>query len=259
MRTLVAVPSRGRAHRLDKTVLRWLKHVEALPIVFFVEPAQAPDYMAALQHHPNIGLNILPDNNQGLEYALHQIFLYAKLGGFDLVFHVDDDVTGWTCRTSAKDEPASARRFEQAVVDAVPMFEKYPALGGVGYPYSFQMFDVRMWTGMNQRLQTSYLVRTEFMETPYDRTFEWCDFYRTLRIRSANCFTLRYGLMGIDCEPVAGNAGGAQDFPRAERAEATRAYFQKLCPDLRWRSVPGKPWTHEPDFGRTPSLRGKVL
>lgn len=216
----------------------------------FVEPHQVKDY--CLFGHEDL-IEQLPEDNQGLQYALNYIHKFATEWGFDVVFKLDDDVKGFTRRG-----PVSVEVFIQMLTDCLDAFEKHPKLGGIGFPYSHQMFSVNRWAGVNQRLQTCYLVRPQFLLADASRADPFEDFIRYLLIRKAGFFTLRYGFAGISCAPVGKNQGGLQDWDRCAAAERSRAYIQELLPAISWRNV-SKPWKQEPDFSRTTQLRGKGI
>lgn len=250
MNVLVAVCSRSRAHVLPRTVLRIFSSpaLRHFTCKCFVEPHQFKDYSLFV---PSRWLHRLDHNHRGLALALHSVGHYANAAGYDLVLKVDDDIRRFLCRGRAHTET-----LQVMLDDCIRAFELFPQLGGVGFPYSHQMFDVVRWVGCNQRLQTCYFTRPQFLQWDGPEHGIWEDFTRTALIRRAGSFTLRYGFAGMDCIAIAGtNLGGLQDFDRTANATRSRLYLDSLIPDLVWRKVK-KPWDHEPDFARTPSLRG---
>lgn len=109
------------------------------------------------------------------------------------------------------------------------------------------MFDKGKWTGINQRLQSCYIVRTDSFHA--DRrisVFE--DLANFLYIRVANGIVLRYGDAGLDVEDVGTNPGGHQDFDRRVAAEKELLELRKIYPGLKFKKVTGKNWDVEPDF-----------
>lgn len=252
-RLLIAIPSRSRAHKL-RPLLKLLdtgdfkKHDKLI----FVEPHQRADYEMFVSKSM---LHTIPDNNRGLSYALSFAGAVAAQAGYDVVFKVDDDVRAFV-RPGASVQVV----VDDLLRDCLTAFATHPNLGGIGFPYSHQMFTTIRWAGMNQRLQTCYMLRPQYLlwESNKPKLDAWEDFSRTILIRADGRVTLRYGYAGISCEPVGKGSGGLQDFSRVELANIARQYLTGLLPDLQWRTVP-KPWGQEPDFARTPSLRGKGL
>lgn len=257
MKLLIAVPSRSRAALLTKCVIPWLlpclPKLDYATFVVFVEPQQRSDYSKSV---PSEHLIELPKNNMGNEYACDWIGHYATENKFDLVLKMDDDVRGFVCRFTSRKEPEKVQElFLQMVTDCVEVFKKESKLGGIGFPYSHQMWELKQWVSVNSRLQTCYMVRASHMRTPWEQLHHWEDFYRYLRILSMNQITLRYGLAGIECEPVGSTKGGCQDFNRAQQAQQSIAYLNRLWPGLSWKKT-HQPWGVEPDFRMLKSRKG---
>jgi len=204
MKLLIAIPSRSRAALLDKCVLPWLLQclpkLEYATFTVFIEPKQRSEYGKVVD---SMHIIELPKNDMGNEFACDWIGHYALENKYDVVLKLDDDVRGFVCRFSSRKEPDKVKSlFVQMVQDCMHVFGKEPKVGGIGFPYSHQMWELKQWLSVNSRLQTCYMVRASHMRTPWEHLHHWEDFYRYLRILSMNQITLRYGLAGIECEPV---------------------------------------------------------
>ena len=243
MKVLVAVPSKGRANEIQKDTLRWLKKTTKDYRVF-VEPQD-------LRRYVDVGIDEriiqrLSENNRGLGYAKKAIYEFAKANNYDCIFKVDDDVVGWYGADRKPAHEKSTQVFEQAIQDGVEAFIKYGDVKAISYPYSFQMFEVKKWS-VNQRLQSCYFVRTEWLNS--DERFScFEDFATFILIRLNNGIVLRYGWAGIDCKRVGGNSGGCQSFNRAVQAREELKILQGLYPALKIKKAKGKQWEYEPDL-----------
>ena len=243
MKVLVAVPSKGRANELQKDTLSWLKKTSQ-DYKVFVEPQDYGAYREGMEGSDLIQLN---DNNKGLGYAKKAIYEYAKANGYEAVFKVDDDVIGWYGRDRKSARENSYKVFEEAINAGTQTFEKYADVVAISYPYSFQMFEAKKWTGVNQRTQTCYLVRTDFIyPDPRISTLE--DFATFIYIRVNNKITLRYGFAGIECRDIGSNSGGHQSFNRDTQVRQEIEYLRDLYPALKIKKVEGKAWQYEPDL-----------
>lgn len=254
MKVLCAVPSKGRAVLFSKKTQWWLSKTNADWRVF-VEPQDAEMYSSFV---PQERLVVMERNNPGgLWYAKQQIRNYAEQRGYDLVFKFDDDCDSLTTR-GGKSTETSVRLYHQAIKDAVDAFEKYPLLGAVCYPYRNEMYQLKKWTGLNARLQSCYLLRTQLLQgDPPFSTFE--DFANFVYIRVNGFYTLRYGLMGLSLLPVGKTDAGANSYDRGKQAWADIEAMRKIYPALRVKRVEGKPWPIEPDFRGDTMLGGKGL
>lgn len=260
MKLLIAVPSRSRSSLITETVLKnilpCVSQLHNCELRVFVEPQQCRDYAEVV---PYGSISVLPENNMGNEFACDVIGSYAARREFDLVLKVDDDVYGFVQRFSATRYPEKAQQvFMWMVKECVAMFEKEPKLGGIGYPYAHQMWNLAKWMSVNSRLQTCYMVRAEHMRTPYRELHHWEDFYRYLRILNVNQFTLRYGLAGISCAPVGTTLGGCQDYDRAKQAKQSMDYLNRMWPGIQWKPTEHS-WKFEPNFRTTRTLASKQL
>lgn len=250
MKLLIAIPSRSRPDQAAKVLSLFAAH--RVDIKVFIEPKQRKDYSLYIDSRL---LHVLQANDQGLAYCCSEIALFAKQHSYDIVFKCDDDVTRFCCRTQHQDEVL--RDLLRHVTEA---FFSMPSLGGVSLPYSHQMFSLYRWVGIGQRFQTCYFIRPQFLDCPFPLNINiWEDFLRGILIKRSGMFALRYGMAGIQCAPVGINPGGFQDLNRGAEAAHARTILDSLVPDLVWKDVAGKQWPYEPDFARTPSLRGKGI
>ena len=249
MKLLIAVPSKGRPEQIQKYTLSWLKFSK-YPYKIFVEPQELSLY----------GENTISieQSDQGLGYAKEFIHKYAVENGYDVIFKVDDDVMGWcgASRGGSKRGVEGAVLFDETIDDCLEEFEKHESIKAIGFPYRFQMFETSKWTGVNQRLQSCYIVRTDSLY-PDRRISVFEDFHTFISIRVNGGNTLRYGWAGQDIQDVGSNNGGHQLFDRRERALQEAKLLRQVLPSLQFRKV-DRAWGFEPDM-RNKVLTGKKL
>lgn len=96
MRMLIVMPSKRRPYTLKTT--QWLLKCdlpEDVRFKCFCEPQEAIHYRATLGRR---NVAVLDRNDMGLGYALQYAHRYAAERGYDLCFHIDDDVNGFIDR-----------------------------------------------------------------------------------------------------------------------------------------------------------------
>lgn len=254
MRILVAVPSRGRSKTIFKRTLRWVGRT-GFVVKVFVEPQEIEQYRAGIEDaNYRYYLDLKPDmfvdigeNDKGLGFAKSFIKKYAEENNFDLVFKMDDDVLRFNQQGKNKDDDRMVINFATMVGQCRVVFGRYKDLAAIGFPYRNELFgkDLKLWPAINQRLQSCYIIRTEYLQGGFD-TFE--DQAQFIYIRSLNKVTLRYGLMGIDCAAVGKEKGGLQLFDRKRLAEEELKRLRDIYPALEVEPTPHKPWPFEPSF-----------
>ena len=250
MKLLIAVPSKGRAVQFAQFTGSWLHKVDGIERAVFVERDEVESYWA----HSLIPVVGIEQHNLGLGMTNRYIKEFAKAHKFDLIFKIDDDLMGWVGKTRKFSDTLNPFVFQMLLDDCVKIFDQYPQVGGISFPYSFQMFELKKWVGVNQRFQTCYLVRTDSMlDDPRISAFE--DFGNFLNIvLKKQQVVLRYGYAGMHCLPVGEGLGGHQSFDRKARFEQEAAALREIHPGLQFKRVEGKGWTYEPDL-RDPILR----
>ena len=260
MKLLIAVPSKGRAKEFEKDTYSWLQYTR-FDWNVFIEPGEYDDYIKVVRH-PKF-LVTIPENNRGLGYCKTQIKKYAEERGYDLVFKVDDDVLSWRDpmnRGLGHNAPKTTKEykckylFDVLIKDSLKLFKAYPECGGVSIMYGQDMktFSGETWIGINNRLQTNYIVLIKLLAPPgssLNIVFE--DFNTYLNLRKRGYYTVRYGLTGADVRPVGINEGGWQSFDRGKLAERAKDFLSKIYKGLVWKRVEGKKWQWEPDFRKT--------
>lgn len=250
MKLLVAIPSKGRPEKIYKDTMRWVART-GFDVRVFVEPQDLEAYKTAaktgnIDNYTDVrpeNFVSIGENDKGLGFAMGFIKQYALDGGYDLVFKLDDDIRRFNNRGRNRTDDLMILSFCQMVGQCRVAFGKYPDLAAVGFGYRNELFDVREWTVLNARLQTAYIIRPEFIQTDFN-TFQ--DFADYLYIRSQNKFTLRYGLLGIDCAAIGKNKGGLQMFNRDQYAKEEVDKLRKIYPALEFKVVDGKDWLIEP-------------
>lgn len=241
MKILLAVPSKKRADVLAKNTLTWLKLVGE-DYAIFVEPDEIIDYT-------KVGADRLVDikaKDKGMAYVKNFIAEYAKAGGYDLVFKLDDDIRGFThWREKLKTPEEVASRVRYIIGEAGRQFNKYDRVKAIAFPYSFQMFNKFEWA-KTSRIQTAYIVRTDSIHpSPEVSVFE--DFYTGIKIILTGGMILKYGESGIDMGVGVGKGkGGHQSFDRDAQALKEIEVIKRLYPPLKVKRVTGKNWSVEP-------------
>ena len=228
MRVLAIVPSKGRA---DVFAKYGKKFVDSLGVdsVVVLEKEDYDNY-----DHPN--KLMLEKSNAGLGYSLSCGKQYAKENGYDLIFKVDDDVTG-------------VGNIVEDLETIITYFEKYENLGAICFPYDFEFYNKsdKLFTHINKRVQTCYLIRTDsFRPMEGINTFE--DFSQFFHIVNNNEFTLFCARHAIKCKPVGGGTGGCQAFDRKAQAEKEIEYFTSIDPTIGVIIKENKSWYYEPKF-----------
>jgi hypothetical protein len=227
MKCLLFIPSKARPGVLSSNALPFAKRT-GLDYRIFVEPQDAQAYTMNNVVH-------LKENDRGLGYATSAAKEYAVRNGYELMFKVDDDVQ-------------AIGNVEQDLPRLIKAFE-IPSVGAICFPYSFEFYAKtnKLFTKVNKRIQTCYMIRTEaFSPSPQVSTFE--DFYQFLLLRQAGYDTLYCSKHDIKCKPVGGGKGGLQVFDRKEMAKREIAIFQSIDPSITVISKPNKPWKYEPKF-----------
>ena len=228
MKVLVVVPSKGRPDVFSKFGKKFIATLGVDSVVLL----EKEDY--ELYDHPNKVL--LEKSNAGLGYSLSCGKKYAKENGYDIIFKIDDDVKG--IGTIVDD-----------LETIISYFEKYPNLGAVCFPYDFEFYNKsdKLFTHINKRIQTCYLIRTDsFRPMEGVNTFE--DFSQFFHIVNNNEFTLFCARHAIKCKPVGGGTGGCQAFDRKEQAEKEIEYFKSIDPTIGVIVKENKSWYYEPKF-----------
>lgn len=242
MKLLIAIPSKNRALTLFQNALRWVEKT-GIDYAVFIEPQDKERYEIIRAKN----VVFLAENDQGLGYAKQQIKEYALKNNYTHVFKVDDDVRGFTnYRNRLKEPEEIAKHVNKILTDIERAFEKYPQIKAVGFPYSFEMYDKKVWE-VTKRLQTSYVVKTEdWYVNPKVSTFE--DMATGISIIAKGGLLMRYCMAGIDQGvKVGGGAGGCQSFDRAAQALVEVEEMRKIYPPLKFKKV-DKPWKIEPDM-----------
>lgn len=250
MKLLVAVPSKGRPKAIYKHTMRWLPRV-GYDVKVFCEPQEIAEYRAnAADTNYNNYVHVTDDwfidigkNDAGLGYVKQFIREYALANGYELVFKMDDDVQRFNARGKNKPDDLMVPDFINMVGTCRVTLGRYPDVAAIGFGYRNELFENKQWVGINYRLQSCYLIRTEFIQSGYN-TFE--DFAQFIYIRANNKNTLRYGLLGIDAADVGKNKGGLQLFDRKAQALEEIDRLRAIYPAIEFKPVPEKAWKYEP-------------
>lgn len=245
MRLLIAVPSKNRWETFRKNAYSWAFKTK-YPARLFLEPQDVIKYDD--EEEETI---VLEENNRGLGYAKAQIKLYAEREGYDLVFKLDDDISGFSGFRSRLKGEEMITHFEQEVDKIIKLFQEKKSLAAVGFPYDFQMFRNQMTSTV--RLQTAYIVRTKLMDSDSNLSvFE--DFGEGISKIAKGFVMVRWPNLGIQMGvPVGGGTGGHQSYDRGPKAELEARYLAKKYPGLQFKRV-DKEWKVEPDLSSVRKL-----
>lgn len=243
MKILIAIPSKKRAEILKKNALSWVT-LTGMDYKIFIEAEDCIDYTRTLKEEEKIW--ILPEDNRGLGYSKTIIKQYAERNGYDLIFKIDDDVSGWTDFRTKLNPEQSAERFKSIVLECVHLFENHKDVAVISFPYAFQMFE-QVQFKKTKRVQTAYICRTEdFHADENISVFE--DFAVGLKVVTSNKLVMIYGMSGIQMGvKVGGGTGGHQSFDREAQALKEIELLRKIYPPLAFRMV-DKIWKYEPDM-----------
>lgn len=230
---------------MKEMVLQWVPYVD-IDWQVFVEKSEYPDYCNNLNP-----VYIYPseEDDIGLSGNLNEIQRYAYREGYTHVWKVDDDIKGMQPR---KKIPVieTIPRIMKMLSEVRNVFESNASVAAIGFNYHHQMFQMGKWLSKHARLQTSYIVDVDYIDTP-DEVSVLEDFYRYIRIRMDGKLSPRYGMLGIDCRAV-GKGDGGHNLPgRRERVETAIEYIVEHYPFIEVKKVEGKDWDWEPDFAKT--------
>ena len=229
MRLLIAVPSKKRPQVFEKFTKQFISKFDCDKILV-LEKEDYNDYDFENKL-------MLEKSNQGLSYSLKAIKNYALENNYDLIFKIDDDVK-------------SIGTVWEDIDKLIKPFETHLELGAICFPYRFQFYDInkKLFTHVNKRLQTCYIIRTScyFIDQKTSNLFE--DFYNFMMLRKQGYFTLFCSRHGIDCKPVGEGNGGIQCFDRKKLAVEAIREFKAIDPSIEVITKKDKSWYYEPKF-----------
>ena len=228
MRCLVIIPSKARPDNIAKFTTPFVNRL-GLDYRIFVEPQDEQNY----RPFPNV--ITLPTNNKGLGYSTMYAKKYAAEHGYDLIFRIDDDVK-------------MIGEIENDIDKIIASF-RIDKVGAVVFPYDFEFYakTEKLFSRVNKRTQTCYIIRTSIFEPREDvSTFD--DFYQYLIMRQKGYDTLYCSKHLIKCSPVGKGKGGLQVFDRSEMALKEIQIFKSIDSSIEVIEKPDKPWKYEPKF-----------
>lgn len=227
---LIVMPSKQRPYLLKTT--KWLfqcRLPENVDFKCFCEPQEARHYRMTLGKG---NIVVLGKDDMGVGYSLQQAHLYAQEHGYDLCFHIDDDVNGFIDKRAKAEYRTEV--FED-IVNRIPMkFEEDEKLGLVrfmsarGFYYYKNM--EKEYIFKNQGAWGCYVTRV----TPQYYRAEipnYSDTAAQLYFWRDGFHTLTYGLAGINVD-VYSNGGGCQSRDRYADALAAVAELRKDFPKI---------------------------
>lgn len=229
MRLLIAVPSKKRPEVFEKFAKPFINKFDCDKILVL----EKEDY----NDYDFDNKLMLEKSNQGLSYSLKAIKKYAHENKYDLIFKIDDDVK--TIGTVWED-----------IDKIIAPFETHIELGAISFPYRFQFYDKsdRLFTHINKRLQTCYIIRTSCYSIDQKASNLFEDFYNFMMLRMQGYFTLYCAKHDIDCKPVGEGKGGIQCFDRKELAIEAIREFKAIDPTIEVITKKDRSWYYEPKF-----------
>lgn len=227
MRCLVCIPSKGRPDNIKKYVIPFMSRLK-LDYKIFVEPQDLNLYTFE-------NVISLPENNMGLGYSTKYAKKYCEENAYDLYFRIDDDVKG-------------IGSIEDDLIKILEAF-KIKKVGAISFPYSFEWYNKseKLFTRINKRLQTCYIIRTELFR-PSEKVSTFDDFYQYLLLRNDNYDVLFCSKHLIECSPVGEGKGGLQCYDRELLAKNEINIFRSIDPTIKVIKKENKPWKYEPKF-----------
>ncbi len=256
MKILVIVASKNRTMRLKLLTLSWLRGA-GIDYRILVEPQDKEAYTEI-----DNNLLVLPEDNQGLEYALLQGKKYAEENGYDVVFKIDDDIKGWT--TMMKDNQTLMKNNTQRFLQIIQDIEKplsQEGCGGVSFGYRQEFWHDKVFFGINQRFQTCYIVKTALFNPIPNSVSKgmWEDMINFLRVIDKGYKVIRYGRYQMDTAVESGMEGGLTDYYKNRGPEQYNLVIEEVKKEFPWMPFKAK------DNGRIeldfdcPAIGGKKL
>lgn len=247
MRILKFVPSKNRAEIFKKHTASWLNPDEDTKL--FIEPQDREQYSFV----PEENIVVLPENDKGLGYSLYNVKQYAVEHGYDAIWKIDDDIGKFRKRKQKQPENPAERilqkqsNFDEIEKVATQILRNKKQVGAIGFPYDNEMYEAKDYS-INQKLQTSYIVRTELFDPrPEISTQE--DYWAYIHVRMQGYAVVRFGNYGISLGvEVGGGTGGLQDFDRKQLITGEMEYIRNIYPNIVFKAKPNSKWGYEVDF-----------
>jgi len=253
MKILILIPSKKRHLRLKVLTWEWFKKTK-LEHKILVEPQDYGDYSVEGFDH----LLELPENNRGLSYSLSIGKEYADANGYDTIFKLDDDIKAWKS-IKKLDNKTSASRFLQIIKDIEKPLER-EEIGGISFGYRNEFWHEKKWMGINQRFQSSYVVKLEHWNPGrFSKEMDmWQDFADFLAIIDKGLKVLRYGRYVQDTNVFEGEGGHSELYKARtpEKYKNTIELYRKAFPWLKFKKKDNG--LIEPDM-RSPMIDGRKL
>lgn len=250
---LVVVPSYKRADVLSKYTYKWLSISDASYIIL-IRPDQLEDYK---------GLNnivVLPENIDGLGYALKYAKDYASSHGYGYIFKVDDDVRGFKRlrrSTSNSDRTIQyAENFNRVLKVSSEILNK--GYKGINFPYSNEQFSsndppIQPFKG---KAQTCYIIDTElYAPGEYTATEDYTVQLTLFKSGAPYAKFYEYAIdLGI---PVFGGTGGIQALDRQAMSNKEAEIIAREYPEavIVYKNKTG---LHEIDMRKTREAYNKL-
>lgn len=232
MKVLIAIASKSRPYNFK--TWEWLKQCslpDGVHIKVFVEPCE---YIYYSQVVSQFHLEQIGKDNHGLGYVKTYIGEYAASYGYDLIFNLDDDISGFI------DERAKIKhRVEvfEALMHEVPVdFSMQKELGIVRFLSGKSFYYVKKhkisYVYKNQGPWGTMIYRTQLNHLkPEYYTHD--DMIIHLQAWAFGYYTLTYGLAGVSVD-VYTNNGGMQSRNRRDDTEATVIALKEKYPEVKF-------------------------
>lgn len=228
MKTLICVPSKGRATLFAKKTLKVLEHTET-PFRVFVEPQEIEVYAAVM---PRLNLVSIGEANQGLGYALNFIREYALSRDIQMVWKMDDDVHNWYDCPRVKPKKRQAEALDDCVRNVARIKKRVgDSLAGISFGNKFFHTYADGYSHVGKMFETTYMVDPTCWLTPLATRGYHEEFVASAHIITQGKLSLRYAALAWDAD-LSIASGGLQSFDRVKEQRKYFAVLAKAHPEL---------------------------
>ena len=219
-KTLIAVPSLGRAYDFMKHTGFWLQELQNTDYCIFIEPREELYYRQVLPY----GNFVVTENEIGLKGQIKAIQSYAKSKQYKYVMKCDDDM--WFLRKQMG-KKKTAITLEDALDEIESEMDKDEWIGGVtitkaaGY---IRNPEHKLWLYKKDKpFYSNSISRTELFQVPEEADI-FIDLCLSLECVTKGFKTKTYGKCYESCFTFK-NKGGFQSY---DRDALSRKTFEKL-------------------------------
>lgn len=237
MKTLLAIPSKGRPYDIQKTILKWIKDITT-DYAVFVEPDEYRHYKLFIDKDHLVKLQL---NGQGIGYSMSQVGKYAEENGYDLVCRVDDDCGGFVSKYFSDGKSGfSAMIIDAAIKDITPDFNDLKLAAVRFLDPKLHLYESigkgRKYIYRNCELFHGWIIRAKLLSYLNENIKHNDDTTLYLYSLRDGYYTLLYGRIGVQFKDGT-NAGGFQMLDRTTLTYSTLEYLKKDFPLLSLKPI----------------------